>query len=201
MPKALSDQDCEALGEKILDFLSMADEAGKTYDPRIVKLQRAYDTFEPGSNTTDVLAECVAAAAAFRPAWGAELSAIIAINIRRHNYPTSFQVAARNKAQADVATAAALPLAGSLGPVPAWTCPGAGTLAHPAHRAPVNAASIDHVVPVVDHWNSAGRFTDKATRAAWCHDTLNHVTLCGPCNSAKSAAATYIIVTGPNYSN
>lgn len=47
-----------------------------------------------------------------------------------------------------------------------------------------NTASIDHIVPVVAHWNAIGHNTDQVTRQAWYNNTANLRVVYGPHNSS-----------------
>jgi hypothetical protein len=153
-------------------------------------LVNAYHSFEQGSNTAAVIATCAAAADVVNKDWGNQIRAIAFVGIRASNYPSAFSNPALLAKQNYINNNTNLQ--------GMFRCPGHGLQA--AHW--VVALTIDHVVPVVNHWNNTGYNCDRVTRVNWYNHVPNHVYLCGPCNSAKNGGGQYYkIVTGPNYSN
>lgn len=73
-------------------------------------------------------------------------------------------------------------------------CPGNHGVAHDVQATDM---TIDHVVPVCQHWNQgwgaypAGHDTTAAIRSAFYSDTANHEYLCRSCNSSAGSGGQY----------
>jgi HNH/ENDO VII superfamily nuclease with conserved GHE residues len=83
------------------------------------------------------------------------------------------------------------------------TC-GAGNFRCPGCNACKNnaAATIEHIIPVAQHWNQHGRDQSRAQRNTWYNDTTNHSVMCGPCNSGLgSGGVLYDRTVTPNFTN
>ena len=128
------------------------------------------------------------------------LNNIVTTGIRAMNYPGSWNQAEKLARDTYRGANPGTPIVIGGAPAATWRCPGAA--GNPAHDALFNDCTIDHVIPVVQHWNNLGHDMDAAGRAAWYRDTTNHEYLCQACNSAKGGGGqNYRILTGPNYSN
>jgi hypothetical protein len=68
----------------------------------------------------------------------------------------------------------------------------------PFHRT----VTYEHLKPVVDHWNTIGRFKDKATRVKFYNDVNHMEPMLASENSSGGGkmSATYTQETGPGYS-
>ena len=189
MPRFLSQTDAQYF-ELMLDLTI---EQLDSDDPRYDILTTAYYSFEPASNSAATIAQIVAAIRPVNPQRANELELLVFDRIRTSNYPSGWNqqaVQARNTYVTNHPGSNAS----------AWICPGTGF--RPAHAATVADVTIDHVLPVADHWNQIGRNTTNHSRATWYQNTNNHAYLCRACNSSRgSGGIRYMIAVGPAYSN
>ena len=165
MAKFLTPDECKALTKLIDLTIDGLDD----HSPHYQKLYKAYNGFEPKSNSA---ASIQAIVDAIEPVDQARADAIrgwIFVKIRSNNYPSNWDHAST---QAKVAYAVAHPGATALTAASHWRCPGQGTtLAHDKLLADI---SIDHVIPVAQHWNTVGSNSDSTTRKNWYYDRTNH---------------------------
>lgn len=200
MAKYLRKEDVAALEETLQNILSWMEESGKhiTHKAAYEYIGKSFNEFNVESNTADTLAGCSAAVATVSDEWAQAIANIVATGIRAMNYPGHW-----NQAQT---TPRDVYRAGHPGPAiqggASWLCPRPYGSPLPPHPAALGDCTIEHIQPVVWHWNNYGRNQNKAQRKDWCHSTNNHEYLCQSCNSSKSGGGlTYIITTGISYSN
>ncbi|MFT6907439.1 MAG: hypothetical protein ACJAS1_004120 [Oleiphilaceae bacterium] len=200
MAKYLRPEDVAALEETLQNVLSWMEENGKHHTNKAAyeSIGKSFGEFSDKSNTADVLENCAAAVASVSTDWAQAIANIVATGIRAMNYPGHW-----NQAQTTPRDAYR---SGNPGPAikggASWVCPRPYGSPLTPHPAALGDCTIEHIQPVVWHWNNYGRNQTKVQRKAWCHSTANHEYLCQSCNSSKSGGGlTYIIATGPNYSN
>jgi len=188
MPRFLSHEDAQAI-ELMLDLtMEQIDDR----DPRYAALYTAYNSFEPASNTAATIAQVVAAIRPVNNQRADDLEGFIFDRIRQSNYPSSWNTTATLAKDTYVTNHPGTN-------VSSWMCPGIGRTTHSVTVADV---TIDHVVPVAQHWNQTGRNTSRLARATWYQDTSNHAYLCRSCNSRRnSGGIRYTIAVGNAYTN
>jgi hypothetical protein len=195
MAKYLRPEDVQSLEIFLQDVLSHMEEAGHAQHPSYDLIYQSYNHFDDDSNTAATLAELVNAVSGFNPAWGQHINAVVATGIRQMNYPSSWNIA-------ETTPRDAYKLAHPGTGPGTWSCPRPQGSGLPAHDASNLDCTIEHIYPVVSHWNTIGHDTTKIARANWYRDLTNHEYLCQACNSSKGGGgAVYNIVTGTNYSN
>ena len=200
MAKYLRKSDVRAIEDVInsaLDYMNDRQLRGWDIYPA---LQKCYDNFDEQSNTSATLAECRELIGVFDGMFAKTLSNrldnIITTGIRVQNYPSHWRMTETQPRDQYRAGNPAPAMPGF------WLCPrpnGSHLAAHPAANAD---CTIEHVNPVVWHWNNHGYNQSKVQRENWYWDTNNHEYLCQACNSSKGGGGlVYQIVTGPNYTN
>lgn len=188
MPRFLSPSDAQGI-EHLLD-LTM--EEIDDDDPRYAALYNAYNAFEPQSNTAATIAEVVAAIRLVNNQRADQLEGAIFERIRQNNYPSAWNTTATQAKDTYVTNHPG-------GNASSWMCPGFGRA---THQATVADVTIDHIMPVAQHWNLTGCNTSRLARANWYQDTTNHAYLCRACNSRRgSGGIRYNIAVGGAYTN
>ena len=205
MAKCLRKQDVAAINEIVQDCLSYLDENKVNYHNAVYQeLLKAYNRFEAKSNTVatmEIVREAVRELDnAFGTTFGNWVEGIIFDGVRSLNYPSHWTRSHKANARTYMLENPGPGIATATDMKVSWICPGAG--GRESHQHPFGAYTIEHVIPVVDHWNEYGYDQTKQQRKQWYHDFDNLILLCGPCNSAKGGGGSYYrIDTGPNYSN
>jgi len=206
MPKSLRKQDEEAIGNLMNFCIDHLTERGQTGSKIYKDLSACYQSFEPGSNTVDTIDSCRNVLQSFDLIVGstmaAELETLIITGVRSLNYPSSWPKSHRDWVATYMAAHPGTPVAAvGFPPVATWICPTAGGKGTP-HQTLCSTATIEHIKPVVWHWNNYGHNQKKGDRRDWYYDFSNLEIICQSCNSSKSGSGqTYQIGTGPNYSN
>ena len=118
------------------------------------------------------------------PYWLNQFLAITFDSIRSSNYPSGFNSAALSAKQDYIDEF------------------GSRCQSCTEHTTTRNPLTIDHVIPVAEHWNAIGRKNGKSVRSEWYNDPDNHEYLCRSCNSKKgSGGVFYILSTQAGYSH
>lgn len=139
-----------------------------------------------------VLAQLSGVGSLTHPSGIADGRGVLAANItkiRQHMYPSGYIVAAK-QIKTDTLNHRAVSYGTS------WNCPSCG------NNRSWDDITIDHIMPVAEHWNRYGHDQTKQDRHDWFNDTDNHQCMCRSCNSSFGSGGIYYSrVVGPNFRN